>query len=184
MSLFPEEPEARAFADARALFQWVGLEADDITALEAEAGSMSNSIRNLALLPAGDVKLAVEAAKFADGSQLPPIKRAQFGLAWRIARRLMAAQWSVFADVDPLDSGTPQGSSGATGVPSALAMASQQPPATMTRKLKVNVVLDQADDSELAVAGDAEVARWHANWQAFAQGPPEPEEEQSNSSQP
>ena len=174
MALFPEEVAARAFANARDLFTWVGLDADDVLAIEAVTGAFGDSIRNVALLPFNTVKPSAEAAVTGPAEAprpIPIVKRAQFGLAWRIARRITAPAWQAYHDVDPFDS-TPV----PVAAPATTAMLSQP---SVQKKLKMNVVLDQSDDTEMAVAEDSLVAKWFAAWQAFAQGPAEPEEEPS-----
>ena len=176
MALFPEETEARAFADARALVDWVGLSVDDWNSFQEQTGKLGDKIRNINLLSAGAVKTAALAARRADGTPLTPVSLAQIGLVWRIARRLGAPSWKGFNDVDPLEetptvlvpAPLPSSSSGTSVVLSA-----------STRKVKLSQVLDQADDSEIALAEDATVAKWFNNWQVFAQGPPEIEEEPS-----
>ena len=175
MALFPTESEAKDFTNAAVLFKWVGLREEEVQFIEKECGEFANVIRNVALLPMKEVVKAAENAKDASGGALPPVRRAQFGLAWRIARRLGAASWDSFEDVDPFEP-SPAPSAAASGT-AAGAAASTSSVMALQKKLRLNTVIDQSDDTEISVAEESLIASWFTNWQAFAQGPADAEEE-------
>ena len=105
MSLFPSETDARAFTDARAMIQWVGVPIEAFEAFESQMGKFANLIRNIALLPEKLIAPATAAARVPVANQadrlLTPLEVAQIGLCWRIARRLAADDWAAHVDVDP-----------------------------------------------------------------------------------
>ena len=180
-SLFPNEQEARAFADARALLEWAGLSQEIQSAFEKKAGSLGNRIRNLALLTEAMLVQAVKAMESEGGPTL--VEKAQIGLAWRVARRLAAASWGEFIDKDPFEEKSSESAPRPAGSPTSQQQAttSGDGAASLTtlKKVKLSQVLDQADDTEVSIATDSTVRTWYANWQTFAQGPPDPEEEPS-----
>ena len=112
MALYPHEAEARAFANARNLTEWVGLSLLAYQAFETQVGDLQDEIRNIAILPKGIIVGAVDAAWIPAIAATPttpkiparrftPVEAAQVGLIWRIARRLGADNWNQFTDVDP-----------------------------------------------------------------------------------
>ena len=182
MSQFPTREEAEAFANTRALSDWVGVAPTIIQAVEAQTGSLSNRIRNLSLLPASIIQAACSMAQVTvpgEGDepdvqrQLSPIEVAQTGLCWRIAKRLSSPDWDTWVDVDPFAPPPP-----APNTPSQIPQTGfAQPPAPPAAKIKLSAVLDQHDETEAPVAGESLISKWATNWTAFAQGPPLEEED-------
>ena len=173
MSVFPTEAEARGFADARALLTWAGVPDAAWAAFEAQVGPVGDLIRNIALLPASTVRTAADAATDPDGVALRPLAKAQIGIVWRIARRLGATSWDAFIDQDLFED-TPIAAptvASPSGVVTTLATAS--------RKVKLNQVIDQSDETEIVLAEDQLVKKWFEIYRNFAQGPAEAEEEPS-----
>ena len=179
MSVFPTAVEARAFADARALSTWVGISDAAFDAVENQLGSFNGRIRNLALLPGTLLPPATAAATVVTAAatttapettrRLSPVEVAQFGLCWRIAKRLASQDWDAHVDVDPFAPAPP---------PAALPAApAAPPPATPSAKVKFNAVLDQHDETETSLASEAQIVAWGKNWVAFAHGPPLDEED-------
>ena len=180
MALFPSESEAKNLADTRALCQWVGIESEVWEAFQGKTGPLGDPIRNIALLPSRAVRAAVTDAQV-KGANLTFIQKAQVGLVWRIAKRLAAETWATCIDYDPIESDGPTLiPAGAAGAATAGTAATPEGAPAFTsgaKRVKFSQVIDQSDDSEITVAGDKLVQAWYDTWQAFAQGPPEAEEE-------
>ena len=104
-ALFPSEDDARQLATVRAITTWAGLSQDAHDALVAKVGDLSGHIRNLALLPPTIIDQACKAARVpvADNPNrhFTPVEIAQVGISWRLANRLLAADWNTFVDTDP-----------------------------------------------------------------------------------
>ena len=183
MALFPTRVEAEAFADARALSTWVGLDDDCFDAVEHQIGSFANRIRNIGLLPAHLITAATTAARVATPEvagppvipagerQLYPMEVAQFGLVWRIARRLAAPDWDAHVDIDPFEPVAPAPAAAAVAPPAIAAAAPSG------AKIKLSTLLDQHDDTEAPLASEDQIKKWGENWVKFAQGPPLEEED-------
>ena len=159
---------------------WVGISEQAFDAVEAQLGSFADRIRNISLLPSHMISEATRGARLVVAAtpdipeyerRLTPIEVAQFGLCWRIAKRLAAPNWDTWVDCDPFAPPPPVAQPAAQA---ATAPAAVQPPQA---KVKLTSVLDQHDESEAVVAGNALIAKWSANWTQFAQGPPLDEED-------
>ena len=76
-------------------------------ALQSVLGSLSDALRNIAILPADFWTKAIAAARLSgeDKRQLTPIEAAQAGLLWRLAEKAAILQGGgssqLFVDVDP-----------------------------------------------------------------------------------
>ena len=183
-TLFPQEGEARAFADTRAVLTWVGLSQDAFDAFENQLGSFNRLIRNVALLPGSMIATACSAARIPpaapttpggtpqQGQRLTPIQVAQIGLVWRICRRIVSPDWSNFADTDPFAPAavTVPPVAVAGGVGAAVAQVT-------TTKVQLKTILDQSDETEIQIAAESKVRNWAQNWVSFAHGPPLDEED-------
>jgi len=185
MALYPPEATAIAWTQLEDIRAWVGLPPVALTAIEATTGSFNDNIRNLAILPASTVVAAVQAARVAleDSTEevpseraLSPVEAAQFGLVWRIAGRISATAggvpWAQAAVDDPLAPATP---APPTPSPTPPATGDTGPAKTSQRKVKLNLVLDQGDESEVSPASKATVAKWYDNYLRVAMGPPQEE---------
>eukprot|EP00971_Amphidinium_carterae_P185186 3677502-Amphidinium_carterae.1 len=63
MPLFPTEAKFAAFTSLLEIRTWVGLDAPAFAAFESVVGNLQNSVRNLALLQANHVRMAVESTR-------------------------------------------------------------------------------------------------------------------------
>ena len=142
-------------ATARA---WAGLSEAAWEAMEEQLGEMP-SLRVLVSIAPADLATAAAAARAvvtpaaADQPEvradLTLVQRAQVGLMWRVARQKLA-----LPDVDPM-APTPVGppAAGPAPAPGGAAGAGALVPVTSPkdpRKIKMNAVLDQTDESEIA----------------------------------
>ena len=135
-------------------------------AVVEQLGSPGQDIRVLAALPSTAIIAAVNAAYLSESQGLSPVQATQVGLVWRLARRAVAFHSGLketeFHDTDPWESrsaevkpsgGTASGGGG-TGV--------------KERVLKMNSLIDQADDSELLPPTPNQVSSWrslrHRSW--------------------
>jgi len=185
---FPTEVQAEAFANLEAVRTHVGIAAASLKAVFARTGSPGNIIANLALLDAPVIRAAVAAARVGDdpAAEVPlsPMEAAQAGLVWRIARRLTftraGGSWADWPDVNPLDP-----SIGLTGTalspPGQLAPPAVQQGAVVAttgqRTVKLSAVLDQGDATEVVLAVQAELTKWHTNYHtAMGEAPPDQSE--------
>eukprot|EP00959_Pyramimonas_sp_CCMP1952_P032612 684113-Pyramimonas_sp.AAC.1 len=106
MALFPTRAEAMAWQSISELVTWAGLNIDAFKAFEEVVGHLGSNIRNVALLPADAIVAAGTYAKL-NGAALHPIQIVQWGLVWRLARRIALtaeggpAAWDDYIDVDP-----------------------------------------------------------------------------------
>eukprot|EP00971_Amphidinium_carterae_P248189 4927679-Amphidinium_carterae.1 len=179
MALFPNETETAAFRALREIRTWVGLGAPAFDAFQTVVGDFEDKIRNLALLQANHVRMAVESARVqssgGDSRPLSVVESSQVGLVWRIAKRVsMLAAGTPFADIDVEDP--------------LCVTEKREPPADepavgsgaghILKKLKMANIIDQTDDSELT-SGKVDASEWIRNYTDLMKAAPLPEEEPS-----
>ena len=176
-------------ADTRAVQTWAGLSDEAFDAVEAQIGSFADNVRNVAIMPASVIAAATQAARVptpeiaatataplipAADRLLTPMEVAQFGLIWRVARRIMAPDWDTYTDVDPF---APPAPPTPPAQPQVIVQAPAAPAVAPVAKVKLSTMLDQHDDAEATVASEAQIVKWNENWVKFAQGPPLEEED-------
>ena len=193
MAFWPTQDVAQAWADIPAALNWLNLDRVIWTALETQVGPMGGSLRVLSLLPPNVILAAVGAAQrpaipATDGQAgaparpLTPVEAAQIGLMWNLARRLAwcaAGQtWDSFTIIDVVSAGAPpMFAPHAQPPPQANAQQAQAAAPAGIRKLKMNLVLDQAEETEIAVAGLNQVEQWRQNFIAVKGAAPDEEED-------
>ncbi|CAK0795538.1 unnamed protein product [Prorocentrum cordatum] len=175
MALFPTRAEAMAWQSISELVTWAGLNIDAFKAFEEVVGHLGSNIRNVALLPADTIVAAGTYAKL-NGAALHPIQIVQWGLVWRLARRIALtaeggpAAWDDYIDVDPF--APPPASTAPPAAPAAAAAKG--------RIVKMAEVLDQGDASEIPLADDNMHIKWSQNYGALTGGEqPVPEDQPS-----
>ena len=90
MALFPPKATALAWSSVAEIVDWVGLPTDAFRAFQVITGDLGDPIRNVAMLSPTVIAEAGRRARLAD-NPLSPIHVAQWGLTWRIARRIAVA---------------------------------------------------------------------------------------------
>ena len=111
-----------------------------------------------------------------EGVPLSQVEASQVGLMWRIARRNAwvagGKPWASFYDIDPFgDEGKdafavahpePEPTTVAVAIPGAAGTAAGSTLAT--NKVKVSLILDQADESEVLMPNQAQIKQWEKNY--------------------
>ena len=155
MALFPTEEAACEMRSIAALRAWTGAPQAAVEAIEARVGSFDDKTRNLALIPAAVLRAAASAARVPSGTTpeterpLKPLECSQVGLMWRVAQRvaftLNGGAWGDYLDTDPMVD------------PVVVAPVQGPAPAAATTggatgqtKVKVALIMGQADDTELS----------------------------------
>ena len=88
MALFPTEAVAMAYTSLQQVVNFVGMSPLHFAALGEQTGGLNDSIRNVAILTPDHIQASGYNAVLPDGTGLPPVAIAQWGLIWRIARRI------------------------------------------------------------------------------------------------
>ncbi|CAK0892611.1 unnamed protein product [Prorocentrum cordatum] len=146
-------------------------------AIEEVVGHLGHNIRNVAVPPAGAIVAAGWNARL-NGATLLPIQVAQWGLVWRVGRRIALAAAGgpaareAYINVDPFGPPPPPASVAPPAAPAAAAAKG--------RIVKMAEVLDQGDASETPLADDAMHTKWCHNYNALTGGEqPVPEDQPS-----
>ena len=198
--VWPTEAAALAFANLTAVVNHVGLPGPVLAALEEQLGSFGDSIGALACIPEQVMRDTVRNARVitrafvAAGSLgggnpaadiprqdriIAPVETGQIGMVWRICARIMWTQsgssWDDYPDFDvmvpPADRLT---AFRPTAAPAAAAAPASSPYAL---EYKMNMTVDQGDESKFPAPTRAETDTWNANYFAQEQTiPPEDEE--------
>ena len=165
MALFPPKATALAWSSVAEIVDWVGLPTDAFRAFQVITGDLGDPIRNVAMLSPTVIAEAGRRARLAD-NPLSPILVAQWGLTWRIARRIAvaagggASAWEDWVDFDPFE---PQREVLATP-PAAPAGNSKE------NVVKLSKVLDQGDESEIVLASSTAHQKWVEAYAAATAG--------------
>ena len=182
MALFPTWDTLSDYTTVTQVIQFFNMDDDAWTAFMNQVGNVREDVRLLAALSRPAVLAGTSVAVLPDGSTLSPLQATQVGLAWRLARRIMAKlggiRESEFVDVEIwLDN--PPGPSESS--PRATAMGSGTPTTSSVKEkvLKMSSLIDQADDSELLPPSNAELNKWHQNYVAIMGSQPDEAEEPS-----
>ena len=182
MALFPGKEQACEMSTISALRAWTGAPQAAVKAIEARVGSFDDKTRNLALIPAAVLRAAASAAKVPSGTTpeterpLKPLECSQVGLMWRVAQRvaftLNGGAWGDYLGTDPMVE------------PVAVAPVQAPAPAaantgvvTGQTKVKVALIMDQADDTELSPVDVSTVQGWFQRYVTLVGMHPEEEEE-------
>ena len=165
MSLFGTWQSMANIQTVDHLLEFYNLAASVWRAVVEQLGSPGQDIRLLAALPSMAIIAAVNAAYLPDNQGLTPVQATQVGLVWRLSRRAVAfhsgLNESEFHDTDPWESRSaeakPTGGTASRGGGSGV----------KERVLKMNSLIDQADDSELLPPTPNQVSSWTSNFIAI-----------------
>ncbi|CAE7737152.1 unnamed protein product [Symbiodinium sp. CCMP2456] len=167
--MYPSAAEAAGLNTLQDLVRWYGVPDGVWQAFVDQVGDPTEDFRLLATLPSGVVELAVENAQLRDGSFLTVMQATQVGQVYKLARRkswvAASKPWEDWVEVGLWDgsttSGTPLSSRPTTGE----ATASQ----VGERKLKMNGVLDQGNDSEFTLDDTKETQKAYERYEPTAE---------------
>ena len=156
--------------------QW-NVEAEVWHAFTRAVGDPGDAAHLLASIPATTVAKAAEQAELPDGSRLTVVQATQLGLVYRLARRKLhvdnGLDLSLWVDPDPWKEHASEPFPPARGVPSGGG------PKEPERKMKFSSVLDQADETEFAVATEVQKQLWLQSYVTLTGGLPQESEEPS-----
>lgn len=188
MALFPSEAECSAITNIAALKDECELSDKYRNAFQILTGNLGTKLRSMAMLQLEVIHAVVsticvrktEAEPL--GHHIPPIEACRIGLMWRITRRLAwraeGNEWSTFVDSDPLLEGnTSVFTELAVPAPATpkLVVASSGAAASTSlaiNKVKVSHIMDQGDDSKVAIPGPDQIEKWEANYYKVKQANP------------
>ncbi len=173
MTLLPSPTELALISSLGDVVTFVGLRAEPWAAVNAALGN-AQTTRVLAGLPPAAVRAVVTSTIVPPtddgvGRGLTPVEVAQVGLAYRIARARHG-----LADLDPLVTDTP------AAAPTTFAKGAPSVPPSSLRKIKMNQVLDQADEAEINPLGASTLDAMHRTLYNLKGGPTLPEHEPSD----
>ena len=149
----------------------------------AQVGDPGNNLRIVAALPAHIISSAALQALLPTGDAISPVQAAHLGLVWRNSRKLVHFWAGLpeedFVDIDPwqleskkdavnLNAGQGHGS-GSTSLSTT--------PAFKERVLKMNMLVDQTDESELGPPSKNQLDLWLNSYTAVMGASPQEEEE-------
>ena len=119
---------------------------------------------------------SLERAQLPEGSFLSAIQASHVGLVYNLARRIVHTRGG--GDWDSWKESSPFGDRGAPG-PEGVATQGQdsQTSPKAERKLKMNNIIDQADDGEFTVQNEDTKAAWYQRYLEVVGGWPQEEEE-------
>ncbi len=182
MALFPTWDALSGYTTVTQVIQFFNLDDDAWTAFTNQVGNVREDVRLLAALSRPAILAGTSVALLPDGSPLSPLQATQVGLAWRLARRIMAKlggiRESEFVDVEIwLDN--PPGPSESAPRGSTTSGVTTTPSSVKEKVLKMSSLIDQADDSELLPPSNAELNKWHQNYVAIMGSQPDEAEEPS-----
>lgn len=147
-------------------------------AVEHQLGQVGEDLRLLAALPPVAITTACGNSVKNNGEALTPVEATMVGLAWRMARRVMANQAGVseeqFKDVDPWQ---PQEDSGTSRVNVAHGSGSTTTSNVKEHALKMSALIDQGDDSELTPPTPDQAHQWVQNFVMIMGAMPDETEE-------
>ncbi|CAK0805575.1 unnamed protein product [Prorocentrum cordatum] len=165
MALFPPKATALGWGKVADIVEWVGLSTNAFQAFQEITGNLGDPIRNIAMLSPTVIADAGRRARLAE-TPLEPVQVAQWGLIWRIARRIAvslgggATAWEDWVDLDPFE---PK-KEAAAAAPAAPAGSSKE------NVVKLSKVLDQRDESEIALASSSTHQKWVEAYAAATSG--------------
>ncbi len=172
--IYPDPTVAAGWNTIAQLRAWAGLSEEAYNAVIASTGDLGTETRFLAMLPAVIWRDSITAARIDPGTgprTLTPTEAARAGVIWRVAQRMAwvvaGNEWATFADVDPCVAPT------AAAPVAAPAAAGAAPAASPVRKIKLNNVIDQGDETEVYVQPAAKMAIWNQNYITATGGLPE-----------
>lgn len=135
-------------------------------AVSHQVGQLGEDLRLLAALPPVAITTACGNAVKNNGEALTPVEATMVGLAWRMARRVMAHQSGVteeeYRDCDPWQPQDPLGNASRDN--SAGGQQTMQSNAVKEHLLKMSNLIDQGDDSELTPPTPDQAHIWVQNF--------------------
>jgi len=135
-------------------------------------GDPNDDLKLLAVLPPRIVAASLERAQLPDGGYLSAIQASHVGLVYNLARRIVhtrgGGDWDSWKESSPFGDQVAPGPEGSN---------SQGPDAQATskaeRKLKMNNIIDQADDGEFTVQNEDTKAAWYQRYLEVVGGWPQ-----------
>ena len=171
--IFPDPTVAQAWTTIAQVRAWAGLSEEVYNSVIVSTGDLGTEPRFLAMLPGPVWRAAISAAPYDPGTgarELTPTEAARAGVLWRVVQRLawsaVGNDWATYIDIDPCIAPAP-----AAVAPAAAAAAAPQTPAG--RKIKLNNVLDQGDETEIAVQSPQRMTVWNQNYITATGGLPD-----------
>ena len=171
--MFPSASEALTLTTLTDLVRWYNVDPAVWNAFVGQVGDPTDDYRLLAVLPPPVVEAALENATKASGEHLTVMQATQVGQVYKLARRkswvASGKPWEDWVE-------TQLWSSSSTGPPSSPATA----PTTTSpgeRKIKMNGVLDQGDDSEFTLDDTKVTMMAYERYVNLMGGSPTPEQE-------
>ena len=150
--IYPDPTVAAGWNTIAQLRAWAGLSEEAYNAVIASTGDLGTETRFLAMLPAVIWRDSITAARIDPGTgprTLTPTEAARAGVIWRVAQRMAwvvaGNEWATFAGVDPCFVPTAAPAAVAPAVAGAALATSP------VRKIKLNNVIDQGDETEVVV---------------------------------
>ena len=174
--MFPSASEALTLTTLTDLVRWYNVDPAVWNAFVGQVGDPTDDYRLLAVLPPPVVEAALENATKASGEHLTVMQATQVGQVYKLPRRkswvASAKPWEDWVETQLWSSS----STGPSSSPSTLATA----PTTTSpgeRKIKMNGVLDQGDDSEFTLDDTKVTMMAYERYVNLMGGPPTPEQE-------
>ncbi|CAE7036982.1 unnamed protein product [Symbiodinium sp. CCMP2592] len=174
--MYPSASEASALHTLADLVRWYNVDPAVWAAFVGQVGDPTDDYRLLAVLPPQVMEAALGNAQKATGEYLTVMQATQVGQVYKLARRkawvAAGKMWDDWVEVQLWSStpGPPTTTSATTGSPSTTSTVGE-------RKIKMNGVLDQGDDSEFTL-DDAKVTMLaYERYVNLMGGPPSPEQE-------
>ena len=174
--MFPSASEALTLTTLTDLVRWYNVDPAVWNAFVGQVGDPTDDYRLLAVLPPPVVEAALENATKASGEHLTVMQATQVGQVYKLARRkswvASGKPWEDWVE-------TQLWSSSSTGSPSSPSTLATAPTTTSPgeRKIKMNGVLDQGDDSEFTLDDTKVTMMAYERYVNLMGGPPTPEQE-------
>ena len=174
--MFPTQTAAMQFTTVTAVREHYQLPDPVWRSFIEVCGDPNDDLKLLAVLPPRIVAASLERAQLPEGSFLSAIQASHVGLVYNLARRIVHTRGG--GDWDSWKESSPFGDRGAPG-PEGVATQGQdsQTSPKAERKLKMNNIIDQADDGEFTVQNEDTKAAWYQRYLEVVGGWPQEEEE-------